>query len=112
MDLSSTFDSLIKEDLIDAIQAHTNKCDMEILKNVKADTFELLEPAVALFEITGVTFDVPIPQMSQSALDFYAILTKFGSDIGMLISFAVLHILILVIQHTGFRSWNLFSNVY
>lgn len=89
MDLSSTFDNLIKKELIDAIQDHTTKCHLEILKAATTDKFILLPANTQLFADSGVTFAVPIPQLSQSALDFYMILTKFGSDIGMLINFSV-----------------------
>ena len=89
MDLTSTFDNLIKKELIAAIQDHTTKCDLEILKAVAADRFILLPPDTQLFTDSGVSFSVPIPKLSQSALDFYSVLTKFGSDIGMLINFSV-----------------------
>ncbi|KAJ3347938.1 exocyst complex component exo84 [Kappamyces sp. JEL0680] len=89
MDITATFENLIKDELIAAIEQHTQKCDLEIHNSIQSDVFELLEPNLELFESAGVEFSVPIPQLSQSGVEFYERLTKFGSDIGMLMSFTL-----------------------
>lgn len=56
LDITSFFDKLIQDDLIAAIEDYARKCDFQILEAVKADNLELLEPAVELFEDSGVRF--------------------------------------------------------
>ena len=56
LDLTSSFESYIKNDLIAAIEDHTYKCDLEIMDAVRGDSFDILPPAVEMFESFNVSF--------------------------------------------------------
>lgn len=89
MDLSSSFEVMIRKDLKKAIETHTEQCDGRIFKSAASDDFIVLPPNKELFASSNVTFEIPIPAMSRSGTEFYEVLSKFGSDVGILISFEV-----------------------
>lgn len=96
LDLTHTFEAFIVEDLIKAMEIQSEKNNQVILEYVAKDKFALLEPNFELFKETQSEFgtfwfdeDIPVPVLSGSAYDFYQVLTGFGSEIGLLLSFEV-----------------------
>ncbi|KAI8894313.1 hypothetical protein BC833DRAFT_605363 [Globomyces pollinis-pini] len=87
MNLTSTFENIINDDLMNAIEVHAVKCDKEIFHSVMKDNYNRLDLNTEIFDSANIKFDIEIPRLSESAIHFFTVLTSFGSDIGVLITF-------------------------
>ncbi|KAL2919873.1 exocyst complex component exo84 [Polyrhizophydium stewartii] len=86
LDLTFLLDKIVLADIANAIETHSQSCEETIAAAVRNDKFEAVAPRTEFFDERNLSFDIPIPRMSESAYQLFKVLTDFASDVGVLMS--------------------------
>jgi hypothetical protein len=87
MDLGHIFESFMHPELEKAIGKYGSECNEKLMTIVDEDDWKPMDRNETLF--SDVELHIKVPFLTNSCLQFYNILTQFGSDIGVLISFSL-----------------------
>ena len=87
MDMSFTFEKLISNKLVDLVQKHASNSNREVLNSIKEARFD--KPTTRIEEFKEAQLTSPIPNISDSASNFFKILSDFSGDIGVFVSFTL-----------------------